>query len=573
MEKSIYEALKTKKIYSILDGDTKYGDYKFKDGTSIPIAMPYLSGPTLCELCTSFGLSKSYDNSSTMSRWMYFDELISHCIENDTCEKLINYLFSRDNFITVLKGHGASEIKQAYDTIVKVVIDQINGILVFSDAKLILENGIFILRSSNFSEVTKHVDFKLKRGNSVLSAFNVYELKKQVGQGGNGKVWEVIDKYGDSFAIKFLERNNSEKVLKRFKNETFFCMKYSHKNIVPILDYGTVGQEFIFYVMPLYKETLRDKIREKISYDDITEIFIGILDGLRFAHQKGAIHRDIKPENILFEADSMIPVIADFGIAHFTDENLATFVETVKNDRMANFQYAAPEQRKKGGTSVPQTDIYSAALLLNEMFTGEVPQALDYRKIRDIAPEYSYLDTLFEQLFKQEPQERLYPEECIITEMQALATRNANEIESKKLKEKSFAIKELEEYNPKVVTIKYSDGKLLFEIDQPVKKEWFQIIAYESYSHTSVMGYETNRLKIYGENILAMPMRVDESQSTIKDVVANTKDWIISTNGIYKNKMMQQLKNEQREKEQKRLAEIEKLEKENNMIDFLSSLQ
>lgn len=207
------------------------------------------------------------------------------------------------------------------------------------------------------------------------------------------------------------------------------------------------------------------------------------------------------------------------------------------------------------------------------MFTGEVPQALDYRKIRDIAPEYSYLDTLFEQLFKQEPQERLYPEECIITEMQALATRNANEIESKKLKEKSFAIKELEEYNPKVVTIKYSDGKLLFEIDQPVKKEWFQIIAYESYSHTSVMGYETNRLKIYGENILAMPMRVDESQSTIKDVVANTKDWIISTNGIYKNKMMQQLKNEQREKEQKRLAEIEKLEKENNMIDFLSSLQ
>ena len=114
---------------------------------------------------------------------------------------------------------------------------------------------------------------------------------------------------------------------------------------------------------------------------------------------------------------------------------------------------------------------------------------------------------------------------------------------------------------------------MLFELDQPVKKEWFQIIAYESYSHTSVMGYETNRLKIYGENILAMPMRVDESQSTIKDVVANTKDWIISTNGIYKNKMMQQLKNEQREKEQKRLAEIEKLEKENNMIDFLSSLQ
>ena len=28
---------------------------------------------------------------------------------------------------------------------------------------------------------------------------------------------------------------------------------------------------------------------------------------------------------------------------------------------MANFQYAAPEQRKKGGVAIPQTDIYAVA--------------------------------------------------------------------------------------------------------------------------------------------------------------------------------------------------------------------
>lgn len=40
-------------------------------------------------------------------------------------------------------------------------------------------------------------------------------------------------------ALKFIERDNSEKVLKRFKNETFFCITHNHPNILPILDYGT----------------------------------------------------------------------------------------------------------------------------------------------------------------------------------------------------------------------------------------------------------------------------------------------------------------------------------------------
>ena len=68
---------------------------------------------------------------------------------------------------------------------------------------------------------------------------------------------------------------------------------------------------------------------------------------------------------------------------------------------MANFQYAAPEQRKKGGVTLPQTDIYAAALILNEMFTGEIAQASDYKKIGEIAREYSYLDELFVRMFRQ----------------------------------------------------------------------------------------------------------------------------------------------------------------------------
>ena len=190
---------------------------------------------------------------------------------------------------------------------------------------------------------------RLSKNMEVLTAFNAYILDKQIGEGGNGKVWKATDKDGEIVAIKFLERNTSEKVLKRFKNETFFCMTHNHKNILKILDYGTVKNEYVFYVMHLYAETLRDRMKAGINHEAVCTIFIGILNGLNYAHKHSAIHRDIKPENILFERGSNEPVIADFGIAHFSEEDLVTFIETKRGDRMANFQYAAPEQRKKGG--------------------------------------------------------------------------------------------------------------------------------------------------------------------------------------------------------------------------------
>ena len=54
-ETNPYKLLKTKEIIAILDGDTQYQEYKFEDGTTVPVAMPYLSGPDLCGVSTLFG--------------------------------------------------------------------------------------------------------------------------------------------------------------------------------------------------------------------------------------------------------------------------------------------------------------------------------------------------------------------------------------------------------------------------------------------------------------------------------------------------------------------------------------
>lgn len=96
----------------------------------------------------------------------------------------------------------------------------------------------------------------MKHGETIKTAFDEYVLIKQVGSGGNGRVFSATNMNKENVAIKFVERNISASKLKRFKNEIHFCEYHKHKNIVEILDRGYVvldGTEYVFYVMPRKK--------------------------------------------------------------------------------------------------------------------------------------------------------------------------------------------------------------------------------------------------------------------------------------------------------------------------------
>lgn len=134
-----FNLLRSKEIIAILDGDTKYGDYEFEDCTTVKIAMPYLSGSDLCDLSTLFGLPVTYSwNGGALSRWQYLDNLLEYCIKNNKCSSLLAYMFSLAQFSKVLNGHGATEIKEAHQTIVSNIIEQINGLLFFGGNELVI---------------------------------------------------------------------------------------------------------------------------------------------------------------------------------------------------------------------------------------------------------------------------------------------------------------------------------------------------------------------------------------------------------------------------------------------------
>ena len=71
-----FSLLNNRKIIDILIGDTKLFEQ---------YGLPYMSGPDLCQLCTSFGLSKTYIwGGVNGSRWTYMQSLLEKYINEDT---------------------------------------------------------------------------------------------------------------------------------------------------------------------------------------------------------------------------------------------------------------------------------------------------------------------------------------------------------------------------------------------------------------------------------------------------------------------------------------------------------
>ena len=147
-EKSKFEKKKKKSILSILDGDVDFGMLEINGTDSgIKISMPYLSGPTLCEISNKFGLPVTYGwNGGAQSRWAYLDDLLAHCIQNKRESDLLAFLFSKGQFVDKLRGQTPEVIEYAYAQIVNAVIDQINGALYFGGNELVQLGKEFVIR-------------------------------------------------------------------------------------------------------------------------------------------------------------------------------------------------------------------------------------------------------------------------------------------------------------------------------------------------------------------------------------------------------------------------------------------
>lgn len=147
-DRNLYKLLKARSVIDILIGDTDYGTYEFDNGTSVKVAMPYLSGPDLCEISTLFGLPVSYARGGGgLSRWQYLNNLMEYCLQQNRSSDLLAYLFKKEQFSNVLSGQSPDEINAAYDHIISNVQGKINGILFFGGNELATIGDQFVVRA------------------------------------------------------------------------------------------------------------------------------------------------------------------------------------------------------------------------------------------------------------------------------------------------------------------------------------------------------------------------------------------------------------------------------------------
>jgi serine/threonine protein kinase len=398
---------------------------------------------------------------------------------------------------------------------------------------------------------------KLKKPVVFTTTFTSYTADAIVGEGGSGRIYKAVDDDGEVVAIKLLEPSKiTREKIKRFKNELNFCQINKHKNILSVYDSGILINEAKgspFYVMPLFDGSLRDLLQKGIPVDRVLSYLSQILDGVEAAHMKQVIHRDLKPENLLYDAKTDSLVVADFGIAHFEEDALHTAVETNDATRLANFQYAAPEQRNKGMVQDKRTDIYALGLMLNEMFTGEIPVGTGYKKIDSIAPEFEYLDSIVETMIRQSPEDRPTTIEQI--KMQLIGRKDEFITRQKvsKLKETVVPMTDLDDLlieDPiRIVSADWERGKLTIVLQHPVNREWIEAFRNMG-SHTAVWGKGPEMFAFDKNKAI-----ISAQENEVQRIINYFAEWLPQANTTYQRNM-------KRKKEQEEAKQREEIERQ-----------
>lgn len=321
----------------------------------------------------------------------------------------------------------------------------------------------------------------MKMRREFETADHKYIRKEKLGEGGPAWVFKVENEAKEARALKVPKPNiMTSDQTRRFRNEIHFCGRFDHINVMKVLDsgfyYNEENRKVHFYVMPYYPTTLRKLIEEnKLDADTVLPLFSGILAGVNAAHLEGHVHRDLKPENILADEQQQ-PVIADFGAAHFHQDAILTAVETRDTSRLANFKYAAPEQKEKGEHVDHRADIFALGLILNEMFTSKVPLGEGWIKIGDVAPRYAYLDAVVTEMIQQNQDKRPDSINIINAQLKAREREYFSQQRVDTLKKKVVPLAELSDeitFGPvEVVGVDLTEDSWVFRLNKSVNDKW-----------------------------------------------------------------------------------------------------
>ena len=203
-----------------------------------------------------------------------------------------------------------------------------------------------------------------------------YQVDKEIGRGAMGMVYLGHDpKIGRTVAIKTLmlsqefEGEKLVEVKERFFREAETAGRLNHPNIVTIYDVGE-DQDMSYIAMDYLKGVDLLKYSKQDSLlpaTEVIDVIIKVADALDYAHEQRVVHRDIKPANIIYDNETGVLKVTDFGVACLTDTS-----KTKTGTILGSPSYMSPEQlagKKVDGRS----DLFSLGVSMYQLLAGELP--------------------------------------------------------------------------------------------------------------------------------------------------------------------------------------------------------
>jgi len=224
------------------------------------------------------------------------------------------------------------------------------------------------------------------RVETAASTFGRYRLLERLGEGGMAELYTAVLHGAEGFrrvyVVKRLRpevaRNRS--AVEQFIDEAKLGSTLVHSNIVPVFDFGKVGNEYFLaqeYIIGRDVGKLLQRHMEvagrPLSERLVLYIVHETLEALAYAHNRtdaagkpiGLVHRDISPGNVMVTARGEVKLF-DFGIVKGEGRVSKTDVGVVKG----NVSFMSPEQAR-GQAVDGRSDLFSLGLVLYYGLTGE----------------------------------------------------------------------------------------------------------------------------------------------------------------------------------------------------------
>lgn len=225
---------------------------------------------------------------------------------------------------------------------------------------------------------------------------HVLERREELGRGGMGVVYRVVDKrLKREAALKILraELGDADDHL-RFQREAEVMAQLVHPAIPPVYEMGITPEGESYMLMKVVEgETLKQRLlnfqfssHDDPEFVDFLRCLVKVSEAMAFAHSKGFLHRDLKPANIMIGEYGEVQVM-DWGLSRkigqkesnltkasiTLDPGAASTLGLTKEGSVLGTPGYMPPEQISGAEIDERIDIFALGCILTEVLTGRPP--------------------------------------------------------------------------------------------------------------------------------------------------------------------------------------------------------